>query len=368
MPDDRPLLPAYDGACITNVVPALLHPGDEAPSWLPAAAHDAERVVLLVVDGLGWNQLEPRRATVPTLAALEGSAITTVAPSTTATALTSITTGLPPGEHGVVGYRMAVHGEVLNVLRWSTVAGDARQSIPPTKVQTHPAFDGQRPPAVTRAEFATSGFTGAHLDGARFVGYRTMGTLVAEVVRLARSGEPFVYAYYEGLDKVSHEYGLGAAYDEELVWIDRMVERLLVELPPGTVLVVTADHGQVETGDDVLTLPGEVLGHVQSQSGEGRFRWLHARSGRATALLDAATALLGDRAWVRSRAAAVEEGWYGPVVTDVAAGRLGDVLLAARGTVAFEDPMDTGPYVLVGRHGSLTPDEVLVPLLVGVAR
>jgi hypothetical protein len=367
MPHDDLLLPAYDGACITNVVPALLHPGDSAPGWLPAAAHDAERVVLLVVDGLGWNQLGPRRPLVPALAAMEGGPITTVAPSTTATALTSITTGLPPGEHGVIGYRMAVHGEVLNVLRWSTAAGDARHSIPPAKVQAHAPFDGQRPPAVTRAEFATSGFTGAHLDGARFVGYRTLGTLVAEVVRLARAGEPFVYAYYEGLDKVSHEYGLGPAYDEELVWIDRLVDRLLAELPSGTVLVLTADHGQVETGDDVVPLPSEVLGHVQSQSGEGRFRWLHARSGRTTALLDAATQLLGDRAWVRSRADAIAQGWYGPVVTDAAAGRLGDVLLAAKGTVAFDDPLDTGPYVLVGRHGSLTPDEVLVPLLVGVA-
>jgi hypothetical protein len=362
------LLPTYDGACITNVVPALLEPSEPAPAWLPLEAHGAERVVLLVVDGLGWNQLAERSRRTPTISGLAGGPITTVAPSTTATALTSITTGLPPGEHGVVGYRMAVHGEVLNVLRWNTSAGDARQSIPPTKVQSHPCFAGQRPPAVTRTEFATSGFTGAHLDGARFVGYRTLGTLVSEVVRLARSGEPFVYAYYEGLDKVSHEYGLGEQYDEELAWIDHLVASLLDRLPAGTVLVVTADHGQIEVGDDVVQLPGEVLGHVGFQSGEGRFRWLHARAGRATALLDAATELLGDRAWIRTRAAAIAEGWYGPVVTDAAADRLGDVLLAAKGTCAFDDPADTGPYLLVGRHGSLTEDEMLVPLLVGVAR
>ena len=365
---DEPTLPTYDGACISNVVPALLQPGEVAPPWLPAVAHEAERVVLLVIDGLGWNQLLPRTRLAPALGALDGGPITTVAPSTTATALTSITTGLPPGEHGVVGYRIAVHGEVLNILRWNTTAGDARQSIPPAKIQGHPCFAGQRPPAVTRAEFATSGFTGAHLDGARFSGYRTMGTLVAEIVRLARAGEPFVYAYYEGLDKVSHEHGLGPAYDEELVWIDQLVSRLLDQLPAGTVLVVTADHGQVEVGDNVIALPSDVQSHVQLQSGEGRFRWLHARSGRASALLEAATDLLGEHAWVRSRHAAVEEGWYGPVVTDAAAGRLGDVLLAAKGTVAFEDPADTGPYVLVGRHGSLTADEMLVPLLAGVAR
>ncbi len=364
---DHPLLPSYDGACVTNVVPALLHPAAVAPAWMPAVAHDAERVVLLVVDGLGWLQLAARTASTPTLRALDGGPITTVAPSTTATALTSITTGLPPGEHGVVGYRIATEGEVLNVLRWTTAQGDARQSIPPSKVQGHPAFGAQRPPVVTRAEFAASGFTTAHLDQVRFAGYRTLGTLTAEVARLARAGEPFVYAYYEGLDKVSHEYGLGEQYDEELRWIDHLVASMLEALPSGTVLLVTADHGQVEVGDNVIHLPGELLSQVAMQSGEGRFRWLHARSGRAGALLETAAGLLGDHAWVRSREEAIAEGWYGPVVTDAAAGRLGDVLLAAKGDVAFFDPADTGPYVLVGRHGSVTDAEMLVPLLAGVA-
>jgi hypothetical protein len=364
---DELLLPTYDAGCISNVVPALLAPPGEAPAWLPAPAVDAERVVLLVIDGLGWEQLGERRHLAPTLAGMAGGAITAVAPSTTATALTSITTGLPPGEHGVVGYRMAVHGEVLNVLRWSTTAGDARSSIPPLKIQGHSAFLGQRPPVITRAEFATSGFTQAHLDGVRFTGYRTLGTLAAEVARLCRQGEPFVYGYYEGLDKVSHEYGLGEQYDEELRWIDHLVATTLDRIPAGTTLVITADHGQVETGDDVRRLPGEVLAHVAMQSGEGRFRWLHARPGRATALLDAARSTMGDLAWVRSRDEAIAEGWYGPVVTEAASSRLGDVCLAAKGTVAFEDPLDTGPYVLVGRHGSLTPAEMLVPLLAATA-
>jgi predicted AlkP superfamily pyrophosphatase or phosphodiesterase len=366
---DQPFLPSYDGACITNVVPALLHPEGVVPSWMPAVAAGAERVVLLVLDGLGWVQLASRRALVPAIDALDGGPITTVAPSTTATALTSISTGLPPGEHGIVGYRMAVNGEVLNVLRWSTATGDARQTIPPAKLQLHVPFEGHRPPVVTRAEFAGSGFTLAHLEDTRLTGYRTLGTLAAEVVRLARAGEPFVYAYYEGLDKVSHEYGLGLQYDEELRWVDHLVATLLDRLPSGTVLVVTADHGQVEVPHaDVLDLPGDVQSHVASQSGEARLRWLHARGGRSGALLDAARDLLGEQAWVRTRDEVIAEGWFGPVVTDAAASRLGDVVLAAKGTYAFNDPHDTGPYRLIGRHGSLTEAEMLVPLLAGMAR
>ncbi|HET6951809.1 MAG TPA: alkaline phosphatase family protein [Acidimicrobiales bacterium] len=360
---DRIVLPDYGGACITNIVPALLGPPDETPAWMPAVVADASQVVLLVIDGLGWEQLTDRLALVPSLAAMDGRAITTVAPSTTSTALTSITTGLPPGEHGVVGYRIAVHGEVLNVLQWATAAGPAHQSIPPSKLQPTAPFLGERPPVVTRAEYRRSGFTGAHLDPARFWGYRTMATMVTEIDRLVRSSEPFVYAYYDGLDKVAHEYGIGEHYDAELQWIDHLVDRIQAVLRPGGVLLLTADHGQVDVGGNVVPLAPDVLAQVSLQSGEGRFRWLHARSGRARALYEATQHHHGADGWVRTRDEVLAEGWLGPVVTEAARARLGDVALVARAPVAFHDPLDTGPYELVGRHGGLTPAEMLVPLL-----
>jgi predicted AlkP superfamily pyrophosphatase or phosphodiesterase len=361
---DDLVLPDYAGPCITNIVPALLGPPDDLPTWMPSLLGDVDQVVLFVIDGLGWQQLQPRLALAPTIATMDGRQITTVAPSTTATALTSITTGLPPGEHGVVGYRIAVHGEVLNVLRWSTAAGDARQSVPPAKFQPTPPFQGERPPVVTRAEYRRSGFTGAHLDPARYVGYRTLSTLVTEVDRHLRAAEPFIYAYWDGLDKVAHEYGIGEHYDAELGWIDKLVERLLDVLPRRAALVITADHGQVDVGDNVLELSHDVVSLCSMQSGEGRFRWLHARSGRVGALLDAAQAAHGDQALVVSRDEVVDGGWFGPRVSEAALARLGDVAVVACGHVAFHDPRDTGPYVLVGRHGSLTSAEMLVPLLV----
>src|SRR5262245_20325523 len=204
--DDKLVLPEYGGGCIANVVPCLIDQPDQLPAWMPSEVAAADRILLLVLDGLGWEQLEARRDLAPTLSAMSGGRITSVLPTTTATALTSISTGLPPGEHGVIGYRMHVHGEVLNVLRWATAAGDARHTIPPWKVQMQLPFLGHRPPVITKAEFARSGFTLAHLDTARFTPYRLPSTLITEVARLTRNAEPFVYAYYDGVDKVSHEY------------------------------------------------------------------------------------------------------------------------------------------------------------------
>ena len=358
-----PLIPDYQGACLSNVVPALLDGRATPPPWLPASATGASQVVLLALDGLGWDQLEEREHLAPTLTSMTGGAISTVAPSTTATALSSLALGCAPGEHGVVGYRINVRGDVLNVLRWQTPAGDARSVIPPNDFQARPAFLGRRPPVVTRAEFAGTGFTGAHLAGVRFSGYRVVSTLVTEVRNLLRSGEPFVYAYYDGVDKVAHEYGLGDHYDAELVAADRLVADLAGVLPPGAALVVTSDHGQVHVGDAIVRIREEVMDHVELLSGEGRFRWLHARPGRAAELAAVARECHAGRAWVRTREEVIADEWFGPKVSDAAAARFGDVVLAARDAVAFEDPADTGPYRLQSRHGSLTSAEMRIPLL-----
>jgi predicted AlkP superfamily pyrophosphatase or phosphodiesterase len=358
-----PLLPDYAGPCLSNVVPALLRQPPAPPAWLPEPAVDADRVVLLALDGLGWDQLEARRHLAPTMSAMAGGPILTVAPSTTATALSSLTLGLPPGEHGVVGYRINVRGDVLNVLRWQTPHGDARTVIPPTGIQSRSSFLGRRPVVVTRAEFAATGFTAVHLSDVRMAGWRVTSTLVTEVRDALRRGEPFVYAYYDGIDKVAHEYGLDDHYGAELVATDRLVADLLAVLTPGVTLVVTSDHGQLQVGEAIVPIADEVMAHVELLSGEGRFRWLHALPGAAEDLLAAAREHHGDRAWVRTRAEVIDEGWFGPSVSEAAAARFGDVVLAAIDPVAFEDPADTGPYRLQARHGSLTSAEMRIPLL-----
>jgi predicted AlkP superfamily pyrophosphatase or phosphodiesterase len=358
-----PLIPDYGGACITNVMSALVEPTDPAPEWLPAEAR-ADQIVLLVLDGLGWEQLQDRARLAPTMCGMTGGSISTVAPSTTSSALTSISTGLSPGEHGVIGYRMDVEGEILNVLRWWASGRDARDSIPPDKIQQTEPFLGHRPPVVTRAEFRYSGFTQAHLEGVRFCGYRMPSTLVAETARLIRGGEPFVYTYYDGVDKVAHEYGLADHYDAEVVAVDRMVEYLIAVLPSTAALVLTSDHGQVDVGDNLVVVDKDVLKHVSYQSGEGRFRWLHARPGHARVLLEAASERHGDTGWIVGQEQLLDEHWFGPVVTEESRARLGDVALVAREPVAYVDVDDTGPFELIARHGSVTSAEMRVPLLV----
>ena len=356
----EPVLPDYGGACIASVVPAVL--GDRRRPWMPEPVLDAAQVVLLVLDGLGWDQLQDRQATAPTLAGMHGGPITSVAPTTTSAALTSIATGRPPAEHGIVGYRMHVGGgQVLNVLRWRTDQGDPPD---PHTIQRLPVFNGTAPPVVSRGEFAKTGFTEAHLGGTRLHGWRTPSSLVVEVRRLVKAGEPFVYAYYDGIDKIAHEHGLGEHYDAEVAFADRLVADLRGELPSGAVLLVTSDHGQVDVGDNVVAVDAEAWADVDFVSGESRFRWLHARPGTADRLAGRAKAAHGDVAWVRTRDEVVADGWLGGT-GGVAPEWLGDVVLAPFEATGFVDPADPGEIRLRSRHGSLTAAEMLVPLLAG---
>jgi hypothetical protein len=327
---------------------------------------EAQSVVLFVVDGLGWRLVEQHRDIMPTVSALVGGSISTVVPSTTTTALTSLTTGLPPAEHGIVGYRLFVGGQVMNVLRWSM--SSERRPPDPEDLQPRLAFNGEPIPVVTGAGFASTGFTSVHLRGARFCGWHGVSSIGVHCRRLLVEGERFVYAYYGNADIVFHMHGLTDDFlVAELAFVDRLVADLLDSIPSSSALVVSADHGHVQFERWIEVTPLDGL--VAAQSGEARFRYLHARRGAERELLAAATELYSSEAWVLSRERLVEEGWLGPQSpSGEVRRRLGDVVLAAREPVGFLDPANAGEQRLRSGHGSLTPGEMLVPLLAARGR
>ncbi|MFI5046090.1 MAG: alkaline phosphatase family protein [Acidimicrobiia bacterium] len=354
-----PVKPNYEGANVTNVVPALL--GLRPVDWLPEAVAGARSTVLLVLDGLGWDVVSsPGR--MPVVGSMGGGAITTVVPSTTAAALTSITTGVAPARHGITGYRMRFDDTVLNAVRWQRA--DGRRAPDPRATQRVDPFAGRPVPVVSKSAFRRSGFTDVHLRGGEYRGWPTSAVLVEHVRALIAAGEPLVYAYYPGLDEVGHEWGIeGREFAAELAATDGLVRALVDVLPDDTALVVTADHGQVQVGPSGWRGLGALDDVVATYAGEGRFRHLHARRGAGAELHAAARDAAGDAAWVFTREQLLDEGWLGPDVRGPARRGVGDVVLAARGVVGFLDPTYPQEGGLIGAHGSLTAAEMLVPLV-----
>lgn len=374
-PIPAPVVPAYGAGNLTGVVAALSARPGRRPPWVPAPAQQAEQVVLLVLDGLGWLQLVERSDLAPTLAAMVGGAITSVVPSTTACALTSLVVGAPPATHGIVGYRVVVDApagpEVMNVLKWKTKSGDARPFVDPATFQVEPPFAGRAVPVVSKAAFVGTGFTDAHQRGARQVGWYEPSALAVDVRAVVGEGEPFVYAYYDGIDRTAHIYGFDAHYDAELIAADRLVEDLLAALPASVAVVVTADHGQVAVGRRLVELDRAVTEHVSMQSGEPRFRWLHTASddpGAADRLAGLCRQRYGHQAWVATYDEVAAAGWLGGAVPAAFRARLGDVALVPFEPVAYMEPGEAADSKLECRHGSMTAEEMYVPFVAALGR
>lgn len=371
-PSDGLILPRYGEASLSDLLPSVLGAlgvtGEHDTLGLPPA----RRYCVLLVDGLGWNLLRAHPAQAPFLASLSGRAITVGSPTTTATSLTSLGTGLPPGRHGVLGYTTRRPGttELLNALKWNP-------AVDPVAYQPHPTvferagWAGVAVTVVGQRRFRSSGLTTVGLRGPGFRGADSLGERVAAAATGAAKEPCLVYVYDGDLDFTGHKAGCrSAAWRHQLAMVDRFAEEVDHALPAGTVLLVTADHGMVDVEPDARVDVDDqpaLRDGVVLVGGEARFRHVYAEPGAAADVLAGWRSVLGGRADVLTREEAVTSGWFGAVERRVL-DRIGDVVASVGGDCAVEMrsvfPVEAK---LIGLHGALTADEMLVPLLVSIS-
>jgi hypothetical protein len=365
--------PAYGRRSLADVMPAVAvavgSPLDRAPSGLRLP--DAPAYVVFLVDGLGARLLQRYAHAAPYLSSLleHHEPGTAGVPSTTATSLTSFGTGLAPGAHGLVGFTARVPGtdSLLNHLWWD-------QGIDPLEWQPHPTSFGALTAAgvdvtvVNKREFRDSGLTVASARGASFVGADKVGERIAAAVSSSAGRPSVTYLYDSDLDWTGHRWGVSSSqWLQQLAMVDAEAEQLRETLPPEVRLVVVADHGMVDSPPDDRTdvdTDTHLLDGVALLGGEARFRHLYCRGGAVDDVLATWREALGERADVLTRGEAIARGWFGPVDARVLP-RLGDVVVACRGEHGvFASEKFGYETTLVGLHGSLTADEMMIPILV----
>ncbi len=371
LPTSLPALPAYGESSLADLASSLLASLGVAGEANSLRLADADRVCLLVVDGLGWELLREHPAAAPFLSelAVSGRPLTAGFPATTATNMASLGTGLPPGQHGVLGYRVAVPGEarLLNAMHWDAGVDPVAWQPRPT-IFERAAAAGVAAYRVSHAWFRKTGLFIATMRGAEYVNANTFGALAGEAAAvLRRSDRALAMVYHGELDATGHVFGCSSdAWRYHLGHVDKLAEQLVGALPPGAALYVTADHGMVDVPPqdrvDADAVPALRDG-VALLGGEPRARHVYAVPGAAGDVLAAWRAVLGHRAWVVSRDEAIAEGWFGPV-DDWLVPRIGDVVAAPAGPFAIvASEAEPKESALIGMHGSLTPADQLVPLL-----
>ena len=379
LPDDpfAMVLPAYGEAALADVLPSVLAvlgvPGSRDVLGLAAQLDGVRRIAVLLVDGLGAYQVPLAAPHAPTLAALAAGParlLTAGFPSTTPVSLVSLGTGAPPGEHGVLGFTVRTpDGGVLNHIRWRDEPDPAQWAPMPTRLEVAAAA-GVAVTVVTRPAYAGSGLSIAANRGGALRAGTDVDTLADGMLAALRSGPGpvLVSGYHPDLDHAGHVHGLASdEWRAAAADVDRLLERLVDGLPSDAALLVTADHGQLDVPADGrfdIAADPRLAAGVQLVAGEPRVRYLHVAPGAADDVVAAWRGVLGDAAWVVTRAEAIAAGWFGPV-PEAHLGRIGDVVVGCTGrhVVLSRDTEPATVAALVAFHGSATATEMTIPLL-----
>ncbi|WP_417512021.1 alkaline phosphatase family protein [Microbacterium sp.] len=340
---------------------------------VPGALAPARSVVLVVVDGLGAIQLRAHAGHARHLVAGVGKkdVAYSVFPTTTAAALTSLVTGVAPGMHGLVGYRVldSSRDRLVNVLSgWETDGIDPLIWQPQPTIFEQVTARGHRAFAVGMQEYARSGFTRATLRGAEFFGAQSAEDRVRLAYQLATDNPgSLTYCYLPEVDKAGHRHGVDSG--EWIAALEEVDHALAVTPPKHVGVLITADHGMVDVPAHrhiVLDHGDARLDGVRHIGGEPRMLHVYLEPDTAVDVVSRnwRTESDGD-ADVLTRAEAISSGVYGSVVTADAAARIGDLVVISRGNKAFYDgtAKDQRSRGMIGQHGALTPEERQVPYI-----
>lgn len=380
--------PNYYNANIVNLMATILQRlGGQSNQHSPLIGFDGEcitrarNIVLLVIDGLGYNYLT-RNGSYSTLHKFLRGKLTTVFPSTTATAITTFMTGLAPQQHGLTGWFTYFQelGQILTVLPVrprSSHASEADTRIDISSLYGHvPVSDLLEVDSyiVSPSDIAHSVYSLAHRGRAKIKPYKSLTECFAftrDIIN-SSSSKKFIYTYWPRFDGMAHELGVNSKeVATHFTEIDDAFRDFIRGIKgTGTLVIATADHGIIDSGQNACV---ELEHHPELQemllmplSGERRMAYCYLKDGRQEAFLTYLQTKLADQISVYPSKQLLEQHYYGlgqshPQLHN----RIGDYTLAMNGNYTI---MDTIPgerhFYHIGTHGGLSDDEMLVPFIV----
>ena len=330
------------------------------------------RELLFLIDGFGFDTLSKYADVMPTMSRMfNHGTIKTAFPSTTATSLATLTTGELPGVHGMLGYTVQVPrsgGRLLNALKWDERV-DPENWQPVETLFQRATKVGITVTHVAAKRYENSGFTRAVFRGAQYKGANVVTDLVSETKQALQKTPSFVYLYVNDLDNAGHSDGVGSdKWIAALSSIDQMVSSLMKEVPKGTRMWVTSDHGMINVEEKIIIgQDNPLLTGVSVIAGEPRARHIYLSEDSPQAREDAASLwqqYLQEKALVLTREQAVSTNLFGADMSPDALDRMGEVIAIARGGLVLLDADRADKEgAMVGHHGGDSEIESQVGLL-----
>lgn len=341
----------------------------------PLALSPVSKAAILLVDGMGWHNLEARRGHARWLMdkwRLREIVADSGFPSTTASALASLTTGHDPGQHGIVGYtiRDPESGQLINHLKeWEPLVDPALWQRSPTLFEQAQAL-GIPSLSMGERRFTGTGFTKAVWRGATFIGTESLEEQFSKLREFFDEvDQGLAYLYWPALDRTGHSSGVGSeAWTRRLEDLDQQLRALDGVVRADEGLIITADHGMVDIPDEKKLMVPEgspLLESVVAWGGEPRVAQLYVDTGaQADNVASVWRDAVGEDALVLTREQVLHARLFGAVAPEVEA-RIGDVLVIATSDVAFyrSEVASVQSMRMIGQHGSVTPAEREIPVV-----
>ena len=381
------VVPDYRGGSIVNLVVSIVRAleGEERlyPPLraLPPARLTSRNIVLLVIDGLGHEWLLAHRPE-GLLARHVSDRITSVFPSTTATAVTTFLTGTAPQQHGVTGWFMYFQeiGSVLAALPYRPRHGSPSPTVPAHRLLEHlSVFDRVKACShvIAPNRIVHSDFNTVYNGRAQSHAFKSLDQLLETIVQLVRTGgdRRYIYGYWPKLDRLAHEHGIESREARaHLAELDAAFGAFLEAIVgTSTTVIVTGDHGFIDArADQMIDLDMHpTLARTLSLPlcGEGRAAYCYVHADRRAQFIEYVAAHLGESVDLTESSALIRAGYFGlgsshPRLRD----RIGDFTLLPKGRAVIRDWLPGEPrYVHVGVHGGMSAQEMYVPLIVAEA-
>ena len=327
------------------------------------------REVLILIDGMGQDAIDKYGDQFPIFDELKQvKKLYTNFPSTTATSLSTLGTGVLPGVHGMLGYTVRVprsDNRLLNALKWDERVDPVIWQKVPTLFE-RAVLAGVSVTHVAAKRYEGSGFTQAALRGAKYVGANGVDEMATAVSAALKPQPSFVYTYLNTLDSAGHSDGVGSdKWLTALQQVSEFITKVKQLAPAGSRIWVTSDHGMVNSTEQViLGQDNKLLENVTLIGGEPRARHIYIKEGAASETIAQWQEFFGTKAKVLSKETAIKDGLFGPVVTEDSHDRLGDLIAIANNDLILVDPARVREESsMVGHHGGVTDIEVEIPLL-----
>jgi hypothetical protein len=396
------LHPAYENQSLLNVpstlcnwfsAPGLPHPALEFTD-LNALAENCQQIIVVLIDAISHKRFQDwiTRINLEFQSALQDSCLfplTSIVPSTTSNVLTTLWTGRSPVEHGILGYELFLreYGLIANMITHSPAGFEGRTgllyqagftpetALPVPTLGTHLSKAGVEVFALLSSQIHNSGLSRMHYPSVNTYGFRTQTDLWIQVRQLAEmklTKPRLIWVYYGIVDNYSHLYGPDSeqAQAEFFAFFNTMfgnfVSRFGANNRQKTLLLILSDHGQLHTPKnphyDLSNHPTLIDRLHMLPTGENRLAYLYPRPGQTEAVQEFITRTWPGKFQIIPSSHALENGLFGPgEPTKEARSRIGDYLVISQGNAYLW--WSKKPNHLLGRHGGLSEDEMIVPLL-----